>query len=277
MKAFHTLRTKNGINFSDFEIFVMILSALKWRERNGEIFIVTDTDGKNFLEEVGIISAWDGIKIFLDEIDELGIDEKIFWAGSKLYALSKIETPCVMIDLDFIVWHKINFENFKSDIAVIHREDKNLACYPDEKYFRFKENFTLPPLNWEVEPCNTALAYFGDENFVEAYTNFAFEFMKNVLSDGDNLKYMVFAEQRWLAMCAEKFDVKIYSLSNLAELFGSQKSFTHIWGEKKFLRENLIEAEKFCRNCAVRLEKDFPDFAKKFSEFERFKKYFEGK
>ena len=276
MKAFHTLRTKNGINFSDFEIFVMILSALKWRERNGEIFMVTDSNGKNFLEEVGILSAWDDAEIFLDEIDALGIDEKIFWAGAKLYALSKIQPPCVMIDLDFIVWRTINFEDFQSDVAVIHREDKNLECYPDENYFRFKENFTLPPLNWEVEPCNTALAYFGDKNFVAEYTNFAFDFMKNVLSDGDNLKYMVFAEQRWLAMCAEKFGVKIYSLSNLAELFGSQKSFTHIWGEKKFLRENSQAAEKFCRNCAGRLKKDFPDFTKKISWCERFKRYFEG-
>lgn len=282
MRAFHTFRTKNQSDFTlaDFEIFTLILSALEWRRHNGEIFLYTDTTGKNFLADNGLSDLWSGIDTSLDEMDSFGIDEKIFWAGAKLYALSKQPSPCVMIDLDFIVWQPLNFERFGSSVAVIHREGTDLLCYPDKNYFRFK-NFTLPDeLNWSLEPCNAALVYFGDKNFVERYVEFAFQFMRaaNPLpeqSGWDLLPYMVFVEQRWMAMCAELCGVEVKNLSDLAELFGGkQKTFTHIWGYKQFFRDNQSAAEKFCRDCAGRIAHDFPKAAERFSRLPLTKKYF---
>lgn len=283
MRAFHAFRTKNQSDFalSDFEIFTLILSALEWRRHNGEIFLYTDTTGKNFLADNGLSNLWSGIDTSLDEMDSLGIDEKIFWAGAKLYVLSKQPSPCVMIDLDFIVWQPLNFEQFGSSVAVIHRESTDLICYPDKDYFHFK-NFTVPDeLNWSLEPCNAALVYFGDKNFVERYVEFAFKFMRaaNPLpeqSGWDLLPYMVFVEQRWMAMCAELCGVEVKNLSDLAELFGGkQKTFTHIWGYKQFFRENQSAAEKFCWDCAGRIAHDFPKVAKRFSRLPLIKKYFE--
>lgn len=283
MNAFHTLRTKNFSEFTldDFELFTMLLSALEWRKFNGEIFLYTDTVGKNFLERHGLIDCWNGVDTSLDEMNSLSIDEKIFWAGAKLFALKKQPSPCVMMDLDFIVWKKIDFARFGSNVAVIHREDKNLPCYPDKNYFDFADNFTLPTnLDWSLDPCNGALVYFGDKNFVNYYCNFAFEFMHNAkpspqLNGWNLLPYMVFVEQRWLAMAAKLFGVEIHSLSTLPELFGGQKLFTHVWGHKTFLRENPAAAEKFCRDCAGRLAHDFPTTAKKISHGFWAKKYFE--
>ena len=271
MRAFHTLRTKNNLDFklADFEILTLILSALEWRKHNGEIFLYTDSHGKKILGDAGILEIWDGVDTSLDKMQSLKIDEKIFWAGAKLFALRQQTFPCVMIDLDFIVWRPLDFDEFKSDIAVIHRESTDAPCYPDANYFHFKNNFSLPQnLNWSLEPCNAALVYFGDKNFVNRYCDFAFEFMKAAnpyenQSGWDLLPYMVFVEQRWLAMCAENCGVKIHSWSNLFELFGGQKFFTHIWGHKQILRENPDAAEKFCRDCAARIKHDFPDFAKK--------------
>ena len=264
MRAFHTLRTKNKADFAlaDFEIYTLILSALEWKKHNGEIFLCTDTTGKNFFAAAGLSDLWDGVDTSLDEMDALGIGEKVFWAGAKLYALSKQPLPCVMIDLDFIVWRTLNFAPLESKIAVIHRESKDLACYPDKNYFRFKNNFSLPDdLNWTLDPCNAALVYFGEENFVKRYVKFAFEFMRAAAP----LPEQVFVEQRWLAMCAELCKVEIKSFSDLAELFGGeQKTFTHIWGYKKFFRENKNAAEKFCRDCAKRIAHDFPQTAEKF-------------
>lgn len=186
-----------------------------------------------------------------------------------------------MIDLDFIVWQPLNFDRFKNDLAVIHRENKNVPCYPDKNFFRFKNNFAFPQnLNWDLEPCNTAFVYFGDKKFVEAYSKFAFEFMKTAAPSADQkgwdlLPYMVFIEQRLLSMCAEICGVKIHSLATLQELFdGEQNFYTHIWGHKQFLRENPFEAEKFCRDCAGRIAYDFPQIAAKLSRLERLKKYF---
>ena len=135
-------------------------------------------------------------------------------------------------------------------------------------------------LNWSLEPCNAAFVYFGDENFVKKYCEFAFDFMKNSVpeenkSGWDLLPYMVFIEQRWLSMCAEKVGVKIHEFSNLPELFGHEQNFfTHIWGYKKILRENQKDAEKFCRDCAGRIAHDFSDWTEKFSKLNRLQKYF---
>ena len=282
MKALHILRTKNKTNFNlaDFEIFTIILSALEWRRFNGEIFLCADSRGKKFFQDIGILEIWDGVETSLDEMDSIGIDENIFWAGAKFFALKDKNFPCVIIDLDFIVWKKLDFEKFQDNIAVIHRESTNLPCYPDKDYFYFKNNFALPEnLNWSLEPCNTAFAYFGDKNFVQEYCKFAFEFMKSAAPEKnqfgwDLLPYMVFVEQRWLAMCAELFGKKIFSFSNLPELFGKQNFFTHLWGHKQILRENPSDAEKFCRDCAGRIFHDFPNFAEKFKTLDRLKKYF---
>ena len=279
MRAFHTLRTKNKLELADFEIFTLILSALEWQRHNGEIFLYTDAAGKTFLNDAGLSDLWNGVDTSLDEMDSLGIDENIFWAGAKLFALSKQPLPCVMIDLDFIVWQPLEFAALENKIGVIHRESRDLPCYPDENYFRFK-NFSLPAeLNWSLEPCNAALVYFGEKNFVRRYVEFAFEFMRAAtpfaeLKGWDLLPYMVFVEQRWLAMCAELCDVEIKSFSDLTELFGAQKTFTHIWGHKQIFREDKSAAEKFCRDCAGRIAHDFPEAAEKFSRLALTKKYF---
>ena len=93
----------------------------------------------------------------------------------------------------------------------------------------------------------------------------------------DLLPYMVFVEQRWLAMCAELCGVEVHSLSDLPELFGGkQKTFTHVWGYKKFFRENRSASEKFCRDCANRIAHDFPQQAEKFSRLAATRNYFAG-
>lgn len=282
MRAFHTLRTKNAQNFrlDDFETFALILSALEWRRFNGEIFLYTDSAGKAFLDRAGILDAYTGTEISLNLMDSFALDENIFWAGAKIFALSFNPAPCVMLDLDFIVWRPINFDRFTSNLAVIHRESTSLPCYPDKNFFHFRDGFVLPDdLNWSLEPCNAALVYFGSQRFVDEYRNFAFEFMNNAApppnqSGWELLPYMVFVEQRWMAMCAHKSGVEIFSLSNLQELFGGQNLFTHLWGYKQFLRDNPAEAVNFCRKCAARLKHDFPDFAKKISACDWAQKYF---
>ena len=62
----------------------------------------------------------------------------------------------------------------------------------------------------------------------DLYVKEAMEFIKNS-EDGDNLTYMVFAEQRWMAMCADYLSIPIHEFSSLSVLFGGkQKYFTHL-------------------------------------------------
>lgn len=127
MKAFHTLRNRKRLY--DFEILVMILSALKWKQKNGEIALVTDKKGINFIKDYGLFGIWDDVQVVLDEMTDLKINETVFWAGAKILALSKQSTPCVMIDLDFILWENIDFDLYEDSVMVIHRESIDSDIY----------------------------------------------------------------------------------------------------------------------------------------------------
>ena len=279
MEAFHTFRVRHPKKFilEDFELFTLAISALEWRRYNGKIKLVTDTAGAEYLYKCGLNDVWDNIDIFLDEINYIKINEDVFWAGAKIYALSRQKAPCVMMDLDFILWKTIEFTHFKTDLAVIHREDINPSVYPSSEFFHFTDEWNFPTwLDWSVRPCNGALVYFGSNRFLREYTSFALEFMQKSATDNDYLSYMVFAEQRWMAMCAEKLNVTIHELSSMEGLFDrKQKYFTHIWGYKQKMRDNPKEAHDFCRMCAGRLAHDFPEFTEIIKKYDWAVKYFD--
>ena len=279
MNAIHTLRargTRENFALHDFELFALTLSALEWRKLGGKIKLVTDKIGAEYLDKCGLLNTWNSIEIELDAIKSLAINENVFWAGAKIYALSLQEMPCVSMDLDFILWKPIDFTAYGKDLAVIHREDINEAVYPSRKNFNFRDGWQLPNwLDWTVRPCNAAFVYFGSERLVRDYTDFAIKFMQNADVEDDRLTYMVFAEQRWLAMCAEHLDIPVHEFSSIEGLFSKkQKYFTHIWGYKQRLRNNPMEAEKFCRRCAGRLKHDFPEFAASLTNYSWAEKYF---
>ncbi len=182
MDAFHTLRVRGKretFPLHNFELFTLLISALEWRKHNGSIKMVTDSAGAEFLEVYGLIDAWDETTILLDDMQSLNINEDVFWAGAKLYALSQRKAPCVMMDLDFILWKPIDFQKYGTDLAVIHREDINPFVYRSKEHFSFWDDWEFPDwLNWSVLPCNGAFVYFGSQEFISEYTEFAIEFMQ---------------------------------------------------------------------------------------------------
>ena len=97
--------------------------------------------------------------------------------------------------------------------------------------------------------------------------------MKNCNMDKDNLKPMVFAEQRMLAGLAPVWNQKIQSSFPLASDIGAQDVYTHVWGHKNILKFNYAQRDKYCRKCLTRLKEEFPkDFAwlKKLEEFQEY-------
>lgn len=271
MNGFHIMdsspkvRLGEEFRITDFDLLCQILSALSWKKTNGDIYLVCD--------EVALNALGDGVKVYdkvfiLDDMSE--IDNIAFWAGGKIYALSKQKAPCAMIDTDFIVWDKLDLGE---GITVAHREEISPMIYPDKNAFIVK-NYKFNPLwSWDTLPCNTAFAYFSDEDFKNYYTECSKEFMKACCECDNVLTYMVFAEQRLLSMCAEEKGVKINSLMDYTAL-GEDKRFTHLWGYKQILREDDEEREAFCRRCADRIKRDFPECVQILKEIEIVKKYF---
>ena len=74
--------------------------------------------------------------------------------------------------------------------------------------FTLHKPFDLASLDWTVRPANTALSYFGDRAFTEQYVQTAIDFMQAASPADNGLTYMVFAEQRLLAMLAARAHVR---------------------------------------------------------------------
>lgn len=260
-----------------FELLTTALSALAWRWENGPIRMICDSEAERYYESLGLCFLWDeGVHPLLDAVPQ-DVNAMAFWAAGKLYALSAMPSPCVMIDTDFVCWKPLSPLVEGLDAAAIHREDIMPDIYPGPAAFPQTHGFDFAALDWSVQPLNTALAYFGDDAFRRYYTDTAIRFIRSSPGADDVLTYMVFAEQRLLAMCAAKRQARVKALSDLPALFGGaqQGYFTHIWGFKQQMRDEAALYEDFCRRCAARLRRDFPDAAARIARVPALTRYFE--
>lgn len=260
---------------TDFDLLTTVLSALVWRRENGSIRMITDDIGAQYYRSLGLTDLWDGgIFTYLNDIPST-IDPCTFWAAGKLYALAATPAPCVMLDTDFIVWHSLS-EHWHRPLAVIHREALNPAIYPAPSAFVLAPSYHFPTnWNWHEPACNTALTYFGNDTLRKTYVGQAMDFMQ-AARGRDGLIYMVFAEQRLLAMCAQACGVPIHAFSTEQDLFqGNQCDFTHIWGFKQAMQEQPVLHELFCQKCAARIRKDFPIYANICQTIPQLQPYFQ--
>lgn len=260
---------------TDFDLLTTVLSALVWRRENGSIRMITDDTGAQYYRSLGLTDLWDGgIFTYLNDIPST-IDPCTFWAAGKLYALAATPAPCVMLDTDFIVWHSLS-EHWHRPLAVIHREALNSAIYPAPSAFVLAPSYHFPTnWNWHEPACNTALTYFGNDTLRKTYVGQAMDFMQ-AARGRDGLIYMVFAEQRLLAMCAQACGVPIHAFSTEQDLFqGNQRDFTHIWGFKQAMQEQPVLHELFCQKCAARIRKDFPIYANICQTIPQLQPYFQ--
>lgn len=262
MNAIHALCLGTNKSIKNFELLTMILSALNWKKYNGEIKLVADELGIKYIEKHNLNSIWDDIEL-LEMPSEF--NHKPFWAAGKLYALKQQKVPCVLIDNDFIVWKNIE-EYLKNDIVVAHTEDisKNY-CYPEKEYFKMKKEYFKmnkkykfnSSYSWKVKPCNTAFLYIKDLIFKDFYISESLNFMRNCIEAENDVCSMVFAEQRLLAMCADQWNINISTLMDENNIF-YQHDFTHVWGYKDTLSNDLVKNEQFCSRCIKRIIHDYP-------------------
>lgn len=269
MRAFHSNWTKpfflkhaGDYYIEDFELLMTILSALKWQEVNGDIQMVTDHIGGAYYKKLGLEKVWNlGIDDSLERNMRQPLNPTTFWAAGKIYALEKQNAPCVMLDTDFVIWESLEEELLKHDLTVIHKEALQEEVYPPKEKLKTYSTYHYPKQwDWSLEACNTAFTFFKNEAFKDYYVKESIRFMQGVEGE-DPLIYMVFAEQRLLAMCAAEKEIDIFSFSTTEELIHSnQTAFTHIWGYKRYIRNSPIVREHFCKRCIARIEKDYPLF-----------------
>ena len=256
----------------DYDLLTLILSAAAYKKNNGRVRMYADKAGAMYIDSIGLKDLFDdGIKIMEPDED---INPKVFWAAGKLKSLSLLDKPSVMIDLDLIIWKNLDDFFTGADIYGIHREQIRNEIYPDTDFFKVKRGYRYPDgLDKAELPLNTAMLYIESLDFTHKYANESLRFMKSCTEQNENLRHMVFAEQRLLPMMVSAEGLKIRTMFPLGEDIGIQDFFTHIWGHKNILKYNRDERMKYCMRVINRLKKDFPDHMVFVSSNDIFREY----
>ena len=281
-KPFFT-RNQGDYFLHDFEILTLILSALKWREKNGKIKLYTDNVGYDFYKKLDLLNLWDGgIECNLDEIVDKEINAYNLWAAAKIYVLREEKEPFVMFDTDLIVWKPIHQYLEKSDAVAIHGEILHFA-YPPKDSFVMNHKYVFDPSwSWEEKPINTCFLYIENKELKNEYVEKSIDFMNNAkIPPGDAnynyITYMVFAEQRLLSIIAKKQNIKIKKIFDFVDILSPnifQDLFTHVWTYKEQIKHFQHLRDDFCRRCVLRIQKEYPDYIRILQKTNLFNRYF---
>lgn len=257
----HRIRNFEHIQMPDYELLTLVLSALKWKQLNGSIRMVTDTPGREFFFNMGLGSLWsEPVSAQLDDIPE-ELDAVPFWAAGKLYALAGSDVPCVMLDTDMIIWKQLE-EPPPDTVVTAHREHLGPPVYPQPDIFALKEGYAFP-IEWDftLDPANTAFMFIPDAEFRDYYVQSAVDFMLSLRPmQLDACITMCFAEQRLLPMCAAAKGRHLQFLFREDELW-KQDLATHVWGHKQVLASDADARDEFCAGCVRRILYEFPEWA----------------
>ena len=242
-----------------FSLYCEVISALEWRKKNGDIFMIADSKAAGFYRKNGLSEVWNGISELIPD-DLEGIDPLMFWAGGKLIALRDIPEKAALVDEDLIIWKTLELS--EKAVTCAHREYLSPDIYPDPRVFGKPGKILVNKLDTSVLPCNTAFLYIPDDSFRIFYANQSLSFMKTCSAEkcDDRLCRMVFAEQRLLGMLCEHAGIALDTLMDMNKLCISQDDYTHMWGAKQAMRDDGIQRELFLERCRNRIRSDFPGY-----------------
>ncbi len=270
VKAIHINSTKpfqlknEGVPFFiyDFDILCTILSALMWRKHNGSIKLYTDKIGYEYYDSLNLLDLWDG-GIDLKVVENIpdSINQEIFWAASKLFALKNEKAPVAMIDTDLIIWGSLKAELETRSIAVLHREDLYEHVYLPNYHLKKRKGYKFDPeWDWEERACCMAFAYFKNQSFKQYYLDRSIDFMiDNHEYPKEMISQMVFAEQRIISMCAKQKQIPIHHF--LDNPFQQDNTmFTHLWGGKDIARNDRQQCKILCNALLNKIEEHFPEY-----------------
>lgn len=249
------IRAGQPFSLPAFEVVCQALSALMWRKLNGPIKFYADIPACRWLDGLGLLDLYDEVDTEVLESIPDDINQEIFWAGAKLFALRAEPAPVAMVDTDLVVWKSLE-GLLHSPLTVLHREDF-LDCYVRKEDLKIRSGYSFDPQwDWSVRPCNTAFACFLDEDFKDRYADKAVDFMRgNGEYAMEMVSQMVFAEQRLLAMEAVKSALEIGTLVD-DPFQEDNEIFTHLWGAKNIARQDADQCALLVRAMMNRIEQE---------------------
>ena len=192
IKAYHVYINSNpypadaDIEQRKFELLTHIYSCINHKTVNPDIplCLITDENTVKYYDDWRLTGLYDEvITHFHDDYPRDRISAN-FWASPKIWAMSKLHTPFVILDTD-IVFHKPLAGYFDCDLLYLHRETTTL--YPN------LFDITGPPgFAWDDEmircfmfalPMNCALVGMFNEAFKADYVRRYFDFALDAPGD----------------------------------------------------------------------------------------------
>ncbi len=259
LTAYHILLTepyfawhKGPFQMREYERVTAELSVRLWRRYNGPIYLMTDRQGAAYCREQGMEKLYDGVDDSLSG-QKYCIDMKKYWAAGKIIALLNIQAPCVIIDLDMLIWKPLELGGCQ--VAAAHTEPIIEELYPPFAEFIMSPRYQFPK-QWDlsVEPLNTSFVYFADEGFKNDYARQAIRFMQYERNTQDSLsRCMIFAEQRILGMCATAYGIQAKTFLEYGKPLDRQEFMTHIWSGKELLRTHTRAESEYNVLCGKKI------------------------
>ena len=240
----------------DYEIATMVLSAVVYKRNIGPIILCADSKASDFAE-------WSGLSRLYDDIRHIWIDprinQEIFWAAGKIASLGLAKSPCIVVDLDAVLWKR---PSAWDDVTVLHEEPCNWEAYQWNTMWNHAEDLLRVDSLPRVAPLNTAIVAFNDMDLIKEYRNLAEGLMiratksgvsghkVSIKGSGNELPVteMVFAEQYSLAMLAHNMGKrvgKITALDIASEHPVKNRTALHLWNSKRFYNQHERAREAY--------------------------------
>lgn len=283
MDAVHSFKalSDNVEDFAleDFETMTMIASALMWRRHSGKVKLYADKVFADYVYENNLDFLWDnGIDLTVFEKPNKKINDKIFWAASKMDVMNKMKVNEVHMDIDFVAWENIDrFTNKDCDIVFSHYEDViEFHCYlPKEKLVPPKDYVFNQKLDWTFPAINTSFICFKTQEAKDLFCKESIRYMENNETELPGSAQMVFAEQRLTAMYLKFKGMKMEPITTAEDCINNSVYYiTHLGYLKKHLRIDHVAKNTFNLAWANKLRKTFPEYLENFQQIKCLKQYF---
>ena len=276
IKDRYAQRTKeNGdkVVMDDYEVLTLVNSSLYWKKNVGPTKLYTDKKGLELLQGLIDLGVWDEVdsETLEEWYGDKNINHRQFFAASKVYALSKEQTPFCSIDIDLL--YRGDGKNLcKGQLTTLHLEKITPSAYPKVKNFKEGENSDiLKKYKWRKKTAlNCGLVYYNNQELLNRYTKESLNFIYDNPTEFDEndgkATIMTLTEQRLLGEVANDMKIKVKSLvktpfdnenpidfiNETYHTFGivAENRFggvgvglngevIHLWGHKGFLSSDL--------------------------------------
>jgi len=264
--------------FEDYYLLTFILSALRYKYLYPESRLKLYADGLSvrYLDGKGLLDCWDVYDgTTLDKNIRPGVfDNSCFYSVGKFFAYREENAPCVLLDVDLVLWERVDDVLRDNALVFTHWEDVHPETYwycsrdklKTPKGYRFNELW-----DFDVMAANTSFVCFNDRRLMEVYTEEVIRFMEHnfVVGVFNIIKpELLFVEQRLMMMIAREmglwdsiaplidtvWNCACGTFTRVDERIGSwhfyrpekNQRVTHTWIAKQTIEKNNLYRRYYC-------------------------------